>query len=485
MRLRGTRREVLLLAVFALLGLGWSVLIPMWEAPDETNHYLVALHVARHGTHPPAAFNAEAHQPPAFYRLAGGLLWLVDRIDPALNHNHRPPPPYGAGSEPRFRWTAENYRFLWGPQLVRWLGIAVGMLTLHCLYLGARELVPDDSYALACTAMAGLTPQFIHICASISNDPLAYLAGALLFALASRLASRTASKALLATTVPLALVLPFTVKLSVLPLSALALLVAAWRAIERGSADTPRGRVTAIALGALAVLLVLAAVSMWAPEVSAQLWRRATHVRDDAFLHFAVMTRRFLTSYWGLAGWMATPLPARFVRLLCGLAGIGLASAFAHQLLGRAPLRAQTTGSLLATAGALLLVVLLGPWPASLIAVVGIIGLALFAAPAADDSGRLPDLPPVDAARWLWVGLGIALAVFFKNFLSESFGVQARFLFPAIGLIAALTVAGWRLLLRPRWHDALAAGIATLLVAANLTLWITGIAPKYYQPLLG
>ena len=42
----------LILLAFGILGLGWSVLMPIWEAPDEPQHYGFALHIAREGSLP-------------------------------------------------------------------------------------------------------------------------------------------------------------------------------------------------------------------------------------------------------------------------------------------------------------------------------------------------------------------------------------------------------------------------------------------------
>ena len=37
-----------ILGLYGILGLGFSLLVPMWEAPDEQAHYEVALYIARH-----------------------------------------------------------------------------------------------------------------------------------------------------------------------------------------------------------------------------------------------------------------------------------------------------------------------------------------------------------------------------------------------------------------------------------------------------
>jgi len=501
MRPRVSRAEAWLLGVFVLLGLGYSVLVPMWEAPDETNHYLVALHLARRGTLPPAGYNAETHQPPAWYWLAGAVLWPLDRIDPDLTSNHRPAGPYAFRRPPRFAWNEANYRFLWGPQILRWLGVATGALALHWIAVGVRQLTPgSETLGLAAAALAGLTPQFVHISASISNDPASYLAGALLFRLAMGLcagepsagpSTRSAASippVRLAAAAAAALALPLLVKLSVLPVSVLLLVVVGWRALQRPGGAALRAALLAAVVAVL--LVVLLVPELLGSEIAAQLWTRATHVRADAFDHLPAVTRRFLLSYWGLAGWMATPLPSLVVRALCGLAGVGLVAAFAHQVLAAAPLRERAAGPRIAVLVAALACVMLGPWPAALAAPLGLLLLVRRRAPdGGGAAAELSPLAPVPARapvwRFAWLGLALALVVFFKNFLSESFGVQGRFLFPASGFVALLVVAGWLTVLPTRLHAALPWAVGVLLVAANLVLWTTGIVPTYYQPFLG
>ncbi|MCZ6712732.1 MAG: hypothetical protein O7B29_02195, partial [Deltaproteobacteria bacterium] len=101
-----------IIALYAIFGFGYSVLMPMWEAPDEPDHYLVVLNVARSGEFPSRNSSTEVYQPALYYWLASRLLVVLDRIDPGLVEFHAPEQ-RPVRSVPQFEWNFENHRFLW------------------------------------------------------------------------------------------------------------------------------------------------------------------------------------------------------------------------------------------------------------------------------------------------------------------------------------------------------------------------------------
>ncbi|HZD10441.1 MAG TPA: hypothetical protein VE553_03795 [Candidatus Binatia bacterium] len=228
-----------LLALYALFAIGYSLLVPLWEAPDETTHYLVVEHVARHGEMPPFEVSYEAMQPPGYYWLAGALLRFLEGVDPQLTARTRPALT-PQSSYTRYDWTAQNYRFMWGLQMLRWFNAALGAIALFFIHQGSRELlaVKENGSAstsigpspLAVAALVALTPQFLHNATSVSNDALANACGALLFWLLVQSALRPPGARRLALAALTATVLPFLIKLTILPTSAALLLVLAWRA---------------------------------------------------------------------------------------------------------------------------------------------------------------------------------------------------------------------------------------------------------------
>ncbi|MFZ0547981.1 MAG: hypothetical protein WAM60_21225, partial [Candidatus Promineifilaceae bacterium] len=170
----------LILFLYLLFAFGYSVLVPMWEAPDETAHYLYVLVLAREGHLPTDKDTYEALQPPGYYWPAAQLFRLLEAINPELIQPGRPPLSE-VGLPTRYNWTAENYRPLWGARILRWLNILPGALTLLFIYMGARRLFPDSVIPIAAVTLAGLTPQYLHISASITNDSLGNLTGAFFF----------------------------------------------------------------------------------------------------------------------------------------------------------------------------------------------------------------------------------------------------------------------------------------------------------------
>ena len=84
-------------------------------------------------------------------------------------------------------------------------------------------------------------------------------------------------------------------------------------------------------------------------------------------------------------------------------------------------------------------------------------------------------------AVWL-VGIFTLLAVF-RNGLT-TFATQGRLLFPAIGALSLLMVAGWHNAMPSRFQQHLPLIVILLFLFCNLFLWLTGILPIYYQPFL-
>jgi hypothetical protein len=71
----------------------------------------------------------------------------------------------------------------------------------------------------------------------------------------------------------------------------------------------------------------------------------------------------------------------------------------------------------------------------------------------------------------------------FKNTLATP-QFQGRFLFPALGPISILIVAGWTTLLPRRTAVALPYILIISLILLNLYLWFDKVIPIYYQPFL-
>jgi hypothetical protein len=415
--------------LYVFLALGYSLLMPMWDAPDEQGHYRYALYVARHGEQPRRRDTHEAIQPPLYYWLASVPIRLLDAIDPALVDFYAPP------QRRDYRvhdWNAENYRFLFGPLLLRWLNLLPGLATLWLIYAAARRFAAESrEVALATTAFAGLTPQFLHNSSSVSNDALANLAGALLFWLLSRAVLEPVKPAERAVGTAAALALPVLCKLTLAPIALAVLLTNAWalrhRAREWGLRQVVAGT---LALAALAAAFLTTSLAM--EPMASDLWDRLLHVRAGVSDGLGTAVLHFVWSFWGVVGILVLGIHRCVMWTLTALAAAG---AVASLRLLRVP------------------------------------------------GGRPPLLGSPQGWAAVWLTIGLALIVVVKNFLATE-ATQGRFLFPEIGAFFLVVSAGWFVLLPSRVGRHLHQLVLWPLVAVNLHFWLTDVIPFYYQPFL-
>ncbi len=170
--------------LYFLLAVGYSLLMPIWEAPDEGAHFHLAWYLARKDQYAPEEKNYEAAQPRGYYYFGSVIIRALDKINPDFSdytyprefkYNIRIP-------ERRFDWNAENYRFLLGVYMLRWVNILFGALALWLNWKAFKLIVPGSPWMrMAALALTALTPQYLHIMSSVNNDALGTVAGALLF----------------------------------------------------------------------------------------------------------------------------------------------------------------------------------------------------------------------------------------------------------------------------------------------------------------
>ncbi len=487
----------LILLLYTLLALGYSLLMPAWEAPDETAHYLYVVSLAREGRPPTYDETYEAIQPPTYYWLVSPLFRVLDQVDRSLIQPYRPP--LSSRDAPtRYDWQPENYRFLWGAHLLRWLNIPLGGLTILLTYYGAgRFTAAVDRFArprqtpipLATAALVGLLPQFLHNTAAISNDSLANLVGALLFWLLGLVCFRPLAGWQLVGLMALALAAPFLVKLTILPMALTMLAAVAWQARHFWR---PRWA-WLLAGGLLLGLGIVVALALLAPSPENVAWRshwsRQVHVREDFFTRRPLwwMVTTYLNGYWGRLAWGAVGLPGNLVLILTGLAGLGWLASL-RLLLAGVPLSRLWVG-LLFLVGLLLAAGWLAVrqnewWRVPLPVVVGfllLLALAWVRQRQADPAQLLP--LNRDAWTMLWLAAGLALLMIIRNTLTTP-QYQGRFLFPTLGPLSLLMTAGWYVLLPRRAAGYLPQLVLVVLLGLNVYLWLAKAIPVYYQPFL-
>ncbi|HLF74575.1 MAG TPA: hypothetical protein VI524_09525 [Anaerolineales bacterium] len=417
--------------LYFLLAFGFSLLMPVWEAPDEPAHYHLAWRVARGKSYPTYEHNYEAYQPRAYYYAVSLVIRALDQFKPSLSDYSVPPYQPRNYRKPvrMFFWTAENDRLMLGVYSLRWVNVLLGGLALWLSWQAFSLLAPErPALRLASLALGALTPQYLHIMSSVSNDAAGTLAGALLFYLAIRFTKQPSNR-LGFSSIILAVVLPFITKLTVLPVSTAVLAIVAWRWFL-----DLRSKRWLIALG-FTLLLGAGVLYVLSPEtirsaLSEIKWRLFSF-RRNAFTvkYLKFILSQVIWSYWGKVGWLAVGLHAYIVNVLTAL---------------------------------------------------GLTGLVLHAGRSIKSKTNDPQFN-----QWLgtWViGIFTILAVF-RNALTTS-ATQGRFLFPAIGALSVLMVRGWHEVLPERGQRFLPLFIMILMVSCTLVLWRFGVLPVYYQRLL-
>jgi len=174
----------ILLSVFFLTGIAYSLVVPPFETPDEIYHYAFARHLAGgnglpvQGPEMTGPWEQEGSQPPLYYSLVALLTAGIDQsgLDEFTVRNPRANlgDPHQPGNKNYMLFSAES-RPLKGVNLAlhvgRWISVVLGTLTVLFSYLLARFTFPADRWArLLATAMVATIPQFSFISASVSND---------------------------------------------------------------------------------------------------------------------------------------------------------------------------------------------------------------------------------------------------------------------------------------------------------------------------
>ncbi len=191
------RSLVVLLAAYLILGAGYSVSTPIFEAPDELQHFAAADHIARTASLPPLGkpgenlWEQEALQAPLYYVLSGLAIAPVDTSDLPQQAVLQPKPNFGDPELP-----GKKNAFLHPPSqafpyrrtalavhLSRWLSLLLGAGTVALTYFAARmvfnSVILDTGHVtqsgdwlpLLCAGLLAFLPQFLFIHASVSNDP--------------------------------------------------------------------------------------------------------------------------------------------------------------------------------------------------------------------------------------------------------------------------------------------------------------------------
>lgn len=192
-KLRRTTPLSLLLVAFLLAGLLYAGSVPVFEAPDETDHFAFADYISRNWSLPLQDPDVETHwgqegsQPPLYYILVAPLIAPFDTSD--LEEHIRQNPHVILGDPSAID---NQNRYLHdhpGPELrgtvlavyvARLFSLLLASGTVYAVWHAARELEQlvgrkAGSLSLLAAGLVAFNPQFIFISASVNNDNLVTL----------------------------------------------------------------------------------------------------------------------------------------------------------------------------------------------------------------------------------------------------------------------------------------------------------------------
>ncbi len=184
-----TERALLaaILALFVLLGMTYSIIVPPFEVSDEKWHYPMVKYIADHWGLPvqepgvETTWRQEGSQAPLYYFLSALATCWVDTSDMEtvrhLNHHVDP----GATPDGNVNLVVHNpplESFPWrgtvlAVHVVRFLSVLMGAAAVYLTYLIVREVLPDRPVlALGAAAVHAFTPMVVFISGAVNNDNL-------------------------------------------------------------------------------------------------------------------------------------------------------------------------------------------------------------------------------------------------------------------------------------------------------------------------
>ena len=325
-----------ILILFVLLAGTYSVITPIFEASDELWHYPMVQWLSKGNPLPVqdaknvGPWKQEASQPPLYYYLTGWATFWIDTSDLAEVRVENPHVDNGVitpdGNRNLVVHDPERESFPWrgtvlAVHLVRLLSVLMGAATVWLTYRIALELFPDREFlALGAAAINAFTPMFIFISGAVNNDNLTMTLCALALlmmvkqlrdqglGIGDQATGRKEFWLAIGRWLPLGIVLGLaaltkTSALALLPITALAISVVAWR----------KESWEEFFAGAIATAVPVLLIAGWWYLRNIQLYGDPTGI--NAFID--VLGKRaapadlaqlwgerwgFMLSYWGLFG---------------------------------------------------------------------------------------------------------------------------------------------------------------------------------------
>ena len=170
-----------IIIVYFVLAMGYGVIIPLGEAPDEVSHfaYVQSLAVQHQLPGKEGAAAGQAHQAPLYYLVSALLIrWMPDQ---AFNYMANPDWELANLATPNLLLHSRTEAFPYQKgalawHLVRFFSVCLGALTLLCSYWLARTIFPNHEIIARLTlAFMAFLPSFNFLVSTVNNDNLVVL----------------------------------------------------------------------------------------------------------------------------------------------------------------------------------------------------------------------------------------------------------------------------------------------------------------------
>ncbi len=441
----------LLLAVYVGSAVLYSVVNPIFEAPDEIWHYEYARWIgAGNGLARPedvssAPWKQEGSQPPLYYLLSAALTLPIAADTDADGIQFNPHAAIGDASSfgnRNMMLHSDGEAWPWrrtalAVHLMRFLSILLGGVTVLATYYTAKIVFPGwHGVEWLAAGLVAFNPQFLFLSAAVNNDNLVTAVAAIGVWLCCWLVSRSQAPA-----------------------------HGWWAAVGLVVGLAALSKLSGLLFGGLAVLALL----VW-------VWRTCSLrylIQGAALMAGAAIA---VAGWWYWRNWLLFDDPLALSVMFSVLPGRGEPASLA-QVAAMAPgiwrsfwavfgwFNVVVDNWVYALYG-LLTVVALAGWGAGVAFRRGEIGAAVRGAPL--------------AFLVLWA---VALSASLVRWAQISYP-QGRLLFPAIGAFACLMAGGLWLASPVRWRSALAVTLMGGLVVLALFIPFRWIAPVYAAPSL-
>ncbi|MBI5357181.1 glycosyltransferase family 39 protein [Candidatus Collierbacteria bacterium] len=326
---------LLILAVFAVISLLWSVFIPVFESPDESTDYEFGRYYGRTWKLPVLTDNPRPQGvhfwEPLYFYILGSVSkainaplsedskymysssdqWKRLREQHPLNlHRHEP-------SEFKFNWD----EIAWSLHLMRLVSVLLSVGSVWFVYKMGREVFPEPSWLpIAGMMLFAFNPQFLFLGSALNVVDMVIFSTAILLWLLVRFMKRKVNKAIDIIVLGASMGMAILSKMTALPILAVAVVGICWKRIVE-----KKPVVNAILL----FLIIFLLTGGWYLLRNQALYGELTGAKIHVLARFGKMTNPFLEevgllnflisypktqwkTFWSGFGWITIYLPMIF-----------------------------------------------------------------------------------------------------------------------------------------------------------------------------